>query len=41
MTNNQDDESKIKLDEKTENILNNLLNYFEKENPLSDLSYHW
>lgn len=30
-----------KLTEKSQNILNNLLNYTEKENPINDLSFKW
>ena len=30
-----------KLSEKSQNILNNLLNYCEKENPENDLSQKW
>jgi len=41
MTNTEDEISKIKLNEKSQYILNNLLYYFEKENPNNDLSFHW
>jgi hypothetical protein len=42
MINQQTEEfSKIKLNEKSEFTLNNLLNFFEKENPENDLSFHW
>ncbi len=41
MTNTQEEYTKIKVNEKSEYILNNLLNYFEKENPNNDLSYNW
>lgn len=41
MTNTQEEITKIKVNEKSEYILNNLLNYFEKENPNNDLSYNW
>ena len=30
-----------RLTEKSQNILNNLLNYTEKENPINDLSFKW
>lgn len=40
-TNTQEECTKIKVTEKSESVLNNLLNYFEKENPNNDLSYNW
>lgn len=30
-----------KLSEKYQNILNSILNFYEKENPQNDLSYKW
>lgn len=41
MTHTEEEYTKIKVNEKSEYILNNLLNYFEKENPNNDLSYKW
>ncbi len=41
MTYTEEEFTKIKVNEKSEYILNNLLNYFEKENPINDLSYKW
>lgn len=40
-TNSSDEITKMKIDEKFENILKELLNYNEKENPFSDLSFKW
>ena len=40
-TSPQEEFTKIKVNENSECILNNLLNYFEKENPDNDLSYDW
>jgi hypothetical protein len=41
LSNSTDELAYSKLTEKSQNILNNLLNYTEKENPINDLSYKW
>ena len=40
-SNSTDELAYSKLTEKSQNILNILLNYCEKENPENDLSYKW